>query len=110
MRKSVTHTKANTATMARMGRLIFIISASDFIARLREAAPGERCIVASGKGAQLPKVPEALSLSSTTRGRPVVLAGGSDARGLTYSLLELADRARHGMPREFPDRKSTPLH
>ena len=69
---------------------------------VREAAPGERCIVASGKGAQLPKVPEALSLSSTTRGRPVVLAAGSDARGLTYSLLELADRARHGMPLEFP--------
>ena len=70
---------------------------------VREAAPGERCIVASGKGAQLPNGPEALSLSSTTTAsRPVVLARGNGARGLTYALLELADRARHGMELEFP--------
>src|ERR1035441_2342281 len=70
---------------------------------VREAAPGERCIVASGRVAQLAKAPESLALSSTTTaGRPVVTAGGSDARGLTYALLELADRARHGMPLEIP--------
>ena len=87
---------------------------------VREAAPGERCIVASGKsGADAivrtrppGRAPaliansyegEALTLSSTTTaGRPVVTAGGSDARGLTYALLELADRARHGMPLEIP--------
>ena len=70
---------------------------------VREAAPGERCIVASSTAAQTPKGPEALSLSSTTEeGRPVLVAGGSDTRGLTYALLELADRARHGMPLEIP--------
>jgi hypothetical protein len=70
---------------------------------VREAAPGERCIVASSKVAQLAKAPESLGLSSTTTaGRPVVLAGGSDARGLTYALLELADRVRHGMALEVP--------
>jgi hypothetical protein len=87
---------------------------------VREAAPGERCIVASSNGgadalvrarppgrapAPIPNShpAEALSLSSTTTaGRPVVLAGGSDSRGLAYALLELADRARHGMPLEIP--------
>ncbi len=70
---------------------------------VREAAPGERCIVASGKGGQSPKAPEALSLSSSTAaGRPVLTAAGSDARGLAYALLELADRTRHGMPLEVP--------
>ncbi|MGA3017143.1 MAG: hypothetical protein ABSF62_08490 [Bryobacteraceae bacterium] len=70
---------------------------------VREAGAGERCIVASSRIAQLAKAPESLALfSTTTRGRPVVSAGGSDVRGLTYALLELADRARHGMPLEIP--------
>jgi len=68
-----------------------------------EAAAGERSIVASSRVAQLSKAPEALALSSTTTGgRSVITAAGSDARGLTYALLELADRARHGMPLDIP--------
>ncbi|MFZ0426738.1 MAG: hypothetical protein WAO20_01380, partial [Acidobacteriota bacterium] len=43
-------------------------------------------------GAQAEAVPEALALC---RGGDAVWACGHDARGLTYALLELADRARH---------------
>jgi len=69
---------------------------------VREAAPGERCIVASS-GKSGADAPESFRLSSaTTAGRPVLLAAGGDARGLAYALLELADRARHGMPLEIP--------
>jgi hypothetical protein len=68
---------------------------------VREAAPGERCIVVSGS--QLSKAAEALWLSfRLQQGGAVVSAAGSDPRGLTYALLELADRARHGMPLEIP--------
>ena len=88
---------------------------------LREAAPGERCIVASsvkgGADALVRARPpgrapapllnshpgESLWLSSTaTGGRSVIAAAGSDPRGLTYALLELADRVRHGLPLEIP--------
>ncbi len=43
-------------------------------------------------GVRAEAVPEALGLCQTTEG---VWACGHDARGLTYALLELADRARH---------------
>lgn len=47
------------------------------------------------KGA-VPAGPEALALApGQMDGRPVVLAAGSDPRGLTYALLELADRVTH---------------
>src|SRR5439155_3355981 len=40
--------------------------------------------------------PEALVLAwGELASRPVLLAGGSDARGLVYALLELADRVAH---------------
>src|SRR5258706_2355956 len=43
----------------------------------------------------LPDVREALGLArGRAGGRPVLLAWGSDVRGLVYALLELADRAR----------------
>jgi hypothetical protein len=35
-------------------------------------------------------------LPATAAGRPVVLATGSDLRGLTYAVLELADRVQYG--------------
>ncbi|MGA7711799.1 MAG: hypothetical protein WCA81_07855, partial [Rhizomicrobium sp.] len=45
----------------------------------------------------VPDAPESLVLLETTlEGRPAILACGSDARGMTYALLELADRVRHG--------------
>jgi hypothetical protein len=57
------------------------------------------CIVASGRraGISVPGAPESLAFVPTTvSGRPAVLVAGSDARGVVYGLLEIADRVRHG--------------
>src|SRR4051812_16676454 len=44
---------------------------------------------------QAPAYPESLALApGTLWGKPAVLADGSDARGLTYAVLELAGRVR----------------
>ncbi|MBI3948168.1 MAG: hypothetical protein HY321_19780 [Armatimonadetes bacterium] len=69
---------------------------------------GARCVVAAGRdsilarevlsgaGQSVPDAPEALALvPGTLAGREVALACGSDARGLMYALLELADRVAH---------------
>ncbi len=46
--------------------------------------------------AQIPRKAESLAIvASAFNGRPGVLACGSDARGLTYAIHELADRVRH---------------
>ncbi len=46
--------------------------------------------------AQMPRKAESLAIvPATFNGRPGVLACGSDARGLTYAIHELADRVRH---------------
>src|SRR5574340_1336181 len=76
--------------------------------KIGEAPPGSLCIAATGRSAPLarealkatglvlPGAPEALALaSSKVAGRTVLLVSGTDARGLMYSLLELADRVRH---------------
>ena len=50
-------------------------------------------MVLEGAGASIPEVPEALGLvPGGSDGRPLLLAGGSDERGLVYAVLELADR------------------
>ena len=54
-------------------------------------APGARSALRAA-GARAEAVPEALALCE---GRAAVWACGHDARGLTYALLELADRVRH---------------
>ncbi|MBI3948169.1 MAG: hypothetical protein HY321_19785 [Armatimonadetes bacterium] len=67
--------------------------------------PGAPCVVAAGRGSAAARevlgatgvavadTPEALGLvPGTLAGRKVALACGSDARGLAYALLELADR------------------
>ena len=54
-------------------------------------SPGAAAAIRAA-GAQAEAVPEALALC---RGGDAVWACGHDARGLTYALLELADRARH---------------
>jgi hypothetical protein len=55
------------------------------------SAPGQRVLQAGGTA--LPDAPEALELTQgRIDGRPVLLACGTDARGLAYALLELADR------------------
>ena len=62
--------------------------------RQEQAGMNENCIIASGGFAA--DRPESFGLRSTRSGRcRVVLANGTDARGLTYALLELADRVRH---------------
>ncbi len=70
-----------------------------------ETPPSLECILVAGRtsaparqllGAakvSLPDVPEALALArGKIRNRRILLAAGSDARGLVYALLELADR------------------
>jgi hypothetical protein len=52
--------------------------------------------VLQGAGVQIPQAPEALGLvPGRLADRPVVLACGTDARGLAYAVLELADRVAH---------------
>ena len=79
------------------------------LTRADQAAIGSLCIVAAGRaaalahgvlkaaGVSLSQEPESLALAPGRVGnRPVLLACGSDARGLVYALLELADRVRMG--------------
>ncbi len=79
------------------------------IARLAQARDGERCVVVSGASAAaireplartratIANVPEALAIANARLGgRDVLVAAGTDARGLVYALLELADRVREG--------------
>src|SRR5439155_4409423 len=76
--------------------------------QLNEVAADEVCIVAGGSAArwprellerarvQVPAGPEALALlGGNVGGRAAVLASGNDARGLSYALLDLADRVAH---------------
>lgn len=82
--------------------------ATQSLTRLDQAAPDREIILVGGRGSGLvgqvlesagtavPDMPEALGLVRGTAGtRPVLLACGSDVRGLVYSLLELADRATY---------------
>ena len=77
---------------------------------LASVPPGvTRCIVAATSDMSMaiqtlregrvapPRVSESLALVGTSfAGRPGLLACGADSRGLTYALLELADRIRCG--------------
>jgi hypothetical protein len=74
------------------------------LAGVEQAASGDLVIAAAGFDNAvareirpgLPAVAEALALvPGKTGGRQVVLAAGHDVRGLTYALLELADRAQN---------------
>src|SRR5579872_3547702 len=78
------------------------------IDRLELAEGGEMVIVAAGAGSAMahsvleragvssPTGPEALALArGEVSGRPLLAAWGSDPRGLSYALTELADRVRH---------------
>ncbi len=76
-----------------------------------QAAPAsDRCVVVAGRtsslagtffkqqGITVPDTPEALGLlEGPLDGRHVLLACGSDTRGLIYALLELADRVQCGI-------------
>ncbi|MBI3946766.1 MAG: hypothetical protein HY321_12660 [Armatimonadetes bacterium] len=59
------------------------------------ASAAARAVLAGARAA-IPDAPEALGLvPGSLGGRKVTLACGSDARGLVYALLELADRVTH---------------
>ncbi len=81
--------------------------ATRIVASVKEAPAGAYCILISGgagkeaggilktHNAAAPVKPESLVLvKGRAENRPVLLACGSDPRGLTYALLELTDRAR----------------
>jgi hypothetical protein len=81
--------------------------ASKVYPRVEAAPPADHHIVVAGANradvrqilraaeVELPSVAEALCLSEgTLNRRPVLLAAGSDTRGIVYALLELADRVR----------------
>ena len=66
--------------------------------RLEAAPAGDRCIVVAGKSGNdsVPLPPEGFILApDNVGGRPVLLASGSDVRGVVYAVLELADRVRY---------------
>ena len=57
----------------------------------------------SGSNVLIPSSSEALCLApGRLGGRPVLLAGGSDERGLVYAVLELADRVACGGKLDVP--------
>jgi hypothetical protein len=75
--------------------------------RVEDAPAAEFCVIASGRHAALAAAalknagitalddPESLAVLNTkVAGRQALLACGSDARGLVYALLEVADRVR----------------
>jgi len=81
--------------------------AAQFRENLNQVSPSQECILVAGRnsnlagqaldlsGLSLPGTPEAMALTRAQVGkRIVVLTAGSDARGLVYALLELADRVK----------------
>jgi hypothetical protein len=83
--------------------------------RVYQAAPGDRHIVIAGassanareilQGAKvsMPSSAEALCLvPGRIGGHSVLLAAGSDTRGLVYAVLELADRVNYGSMLDLP--------
>ena len=112
---STEDTTANTKPVQwAMGQLKEALQAGGVDSHVRsqilDASPDDRCVVVAGRssnlagkllkpqGIMVPDTPEALGLvEGTLDGRPVLLACGSDTRGLVYALLELADRIQCGM-------------
>jgi len=81
--------------------------AAQTYASVDQAPPSQECVLVAGRNSQfagqllsaakvsLPDIPEALALArGVTSKRATTLAAGSDARGLVYALLELADRVK----------------
>ena len=81
----------------------------NIVHRIDDVPAGVRCVVASGKSnsvaaqiaksaaVSVPDSPEALVLAQANfAGRAIVLAGGSDVRGLVYALTDVADAVTHG--------------
>ena len=86
-----------------MNRLQTHKFSSRLVATVKEVLPGEACVMVSGPAFTAPAVmpaasrppaaAESFSISNATiSGHRVLVAAGRDPRGLTYALLELADR------------------
>lgn len=101
-------------------------TATRIVASLPDAPAEGPCVVMAGSTAPVasavlrarklaaPAGPEALALAEgEAGGRRLLLACGSDARGLTYALLELADRVRHGavlaVPQPIVEQPANPV-
>jgi hypothetical protein len=85
--RGATVSQAETVEQAPAADLAVIVAGSD--------APIAAAILERA-GVHAHRAPESLVLVSAAReGRRVLLAGGHDARGLMYAVLELADRAEH---------------
>ncbi len=78
--------------------------------QIQAVSERDRCVLIAGSTSKLakailhqnsisvPDTPEALGLlEGMLDGRPVLLACGSDTRGLVYAVLELADRIKCGI-------------
>jgi len=93
-------TNADCVTWA-LDHLAHILELRGFKVRrpisVKELLPREFCIVAESKtSSEMSGRAEALAITPLTlRGRPTIIAAGSDARGLMYALLELSDRVEH---------------
>jgi hypothetical protein len=86
-RRGAIVTQVGTVEDAPAANLAVVVAGS--------GAPVAEAILARA-GVQVPHAPESLALVSGAREqRRVLLAGGHDARGLMYAVLELADRVLH---------------
>lgn len=82
--KGIAHEVGARVDQAPAGALCLLIAAASM--------PLARGILARGS-LSMPEFPESLGLvRSEFSGRPVLLACGTDVRGLVYAILELADR------------------
>jgi hypothetical protein len=98
------------------------LAARDFTVRvckqLDEAAPGELCVIATGgssamvrdAGVTPPAAPEVLTIVAGKLGqRETLIASGSDSRGLSYALTEIADAVALADDPQIPLRPPLPF-
>jgi hypothetical protein len=90
------------AAQELIGRLKMRGVEGRIVPSIAQAAASDICVVASGPapgvpaGSSSPAVAEAFAISNATMGgRRAIFAAGRDSRGLTYALLELADRVEY---------------
>ena len=111
------------AVLQLRAALISRAAAADIYSSLDEVPSSSICVLAASHNSQaarqlldaarisLPDVPEALALARGKIGRRnLTLAAGSDARGLVYVLLELADRVNFSTDPLAALQSVKPLH
>jgi hypothetical protein len=94
----------------RMRPRIDAAPASDRLVIVSGAAGASARQILTGAKVTLPRSPESLGLvPGRIGGRSALLASGSDARGLVYAVLELADRVKSADPAGDPLAVTTPV-